>query len=386
MKQRITVMLLIATIAAVPACNSGADTNSLAGKKAELQKLKTEQVKLNESILKLEEEIAKLDTAGGVKQIARQIEVMALNPVNFTHYIDLQGKIDAEDISYVTPRGMGGQVKALFVKKGDYVNKGQLLLKLDDAILQQNLKQLQSQLDFATNIFNRQKNLWEQGIGTEVQFLTAKNNVEAIEKQMAVLKEQLNTSNVYAEVSGVADEVNVRVGEMFQGVTAAGPQIKIVNTSRLKAVVDIPENYLSRVSKGSKVMINVPDLGIAVPGEISVISQSINASSRGFIAEVKLAYNKAFKPNQVAIVKIQDYAASNIIAVPVNMVQSDEKGKYVYVMETKGDKSYARRKSIVTGESYEGNIEVKSGLAAGDQLVTEGYQTLYEGQLVKLVK
>ncbi len=386
MKQRITVMLLIATIAAVPACNSGADTNSLAGKKAELQKLKTEQVKLNESILKLEGEIAKLDTAGGVKQIARQIEVMALNPVNFTHYIDLQGKIDAEDISYVTPRGMGGQVKALFVKKGDNVNKGQLLLKLDDAILQQNLKQLQSQLDFATNIFNRQKNLWEQGIGTEVQFLTAKNNVEAIEKQMAVLKEQLNTSNVYAEVSGVADEVNVRVGEMFQGVTAAGPQIKIVNTSRLKAVVDIPENYLSRVSKGSKVMINVPDLGIAVPGEISVISQSINASSRGFIAEVKLAYNKAFKPNQVAIVKIQDYAASNIIAVPVNMVQSDEKGKYVYVMETKGDKSYARRKSIITGESYEGNIEVKSGLAAGDQLVTEGYQTLYEGQLVKLVK
>lgn len=379
-------MLLIATIAAVPACNSGADTNSLAGKKAELQKLKTEQVKLNESILKLEGEIAKLDTAGGVKQIARQIEVMALNPVNFTHYIDLQGKIDAEDISYVTPRGMGGQVKALFVKKGDNVNKGQLLLKLDDAILQQNLKQLQSQLDFATNIFNRQKNLWEQGIGTEVQFLTAKNNVEAIEKQMAVLKEQLNTSNVYAEVSGVADEVNVRVGEMFQGVTAAGPQIKIVNTSRLKAVVDIPENYLSRVSKGSKVMINVPDLGIAVPGEISVISQSINASSRGFIAEVKLAYNKAFKPNQVAIVKIQDYAASNIIAVPVNMVQSDEKGKYVYVMETKGDKSYARRKSIITGESYEGNIEVKSGLAAGDQLVTEGYQTLYEGQLVKLVK
>lgn len=386
MKQRITVMLLIATIAAVPACNSGADTNSLAGKKAELQKLKTEQVKLNESILKLEEEIAKLDTAGGVKQIARQIEVMALNPVNFTHYIDLQGKIDAEDISYVTPRGMGGQVKALYVKKGDNVNKGQLLLKLDDAILQQNLKQLQSQLDFATNIFNRQKNLWEQGIGTEVQFLTAKNNVEAIEKQMAVLKEQLNTSNVYAEVSGVADEVNVRVGEMFQGVTAAGPQIKIVNTSRLKAVVDIPENYLSRVSKGSKVLINIPDLGIAVPGQISVISQSINANSRGFIAEVKLAYNKAFKPNQVAIVKIQDYAASNIIAVPVNMVQSDEKGKYVYVMETKGDKSYARRKSIVTGESYEGNIEVKSGLAAGDQLVTEGYQTLYEGQLVKLVK
>lgn len=281
---------------------------------------------------------------------------------------------------------MGGQVKAVYVKKGDAVRKGQLLLKLDDAILQQNLKQLQNQLDFAKNIFQRQKNLWDQGIGTEVQFLTAKNNVESLEKQMDVLKEQMSTSNVYAEVSGIADEVNIRVGEMFQGVTAAGPQIKIVNTSRLKAVVDIPENYLARVARGSKVVVNIPDLPLVVNGEIGLISQSINASSRGFTAEIKLPSNNKLKPNQIAQVKIQDYAASQIIAVPVNMVQSDEKGKYVYVMEKNGEKLIARRKTIITGESYEGSIEVKSGLVAGEQLVTEGYQTLYEGQLVAAVQ
>lgn len=384
MKKSLVAFLLLSLIAA---CSSEKEKKgSLTDKKTELQKLKNDQVKLVESIRKLEEEIAKLDTSGGLKQLAKQIEVMTLSPVDFTHYIDLQGRIDAEDISYVTPRGMGGQVKAVYVKKGDAVRKGQLLLKLDDAILQQNLKQLQNQLDFAKNIFQRQKNLWDQGIGTEVQFLTAKNNVESLEKQMDVLKEQMSTSNVYAEVSGIADEVNIRVGEMFQGVTAAGPQIKIVNTSRLKAVVDIPENYLARVARGSKVVVNIPDLPLVVNGEIGLISQSINASSRGFTAEIKLPSNNKLKPNQIAQVKIQDYAASQIIAVPVNMVQSDEKGKYVYVMEKNGEKLIARRKTIITGESYEGSIEVKSGLVAGEQLVTEGYQTLYEGQLVAAVQ
>lgn len=384
MKKSLVAFLLLSLIAA---CSSETEKKGgLADKKTELQKLKNDQVKLVESIRKLEEEIAKLDTSGGLKQVAKQVEVMTLSPVNFTHYIDLQGRIDAEDISYVTPRGMGGQVRAVYVNKGDAVRKGQLLLKLDDAILQQNLKQLQNQLDFAKNIFQRQKNLWDQGIGTEVQFLTAKNNVESLEKQMDVLKEQMSTSNVYAEVSGIADEVNIRVGEMFQGVTAAGPQIKIVNTSRLKAVVDIPENYLARVARGSKVVVNIPDLPLVVNGEIGLISQSINASSRGFTAEIKLPFNSKLKPNQIAQIKIQDYAANQIIAVPVNMVQSDEKGKYVYVMEKNGEKLIARRKTIITGESYEGSIEVKSGLAAGEQLVTEGYQTLYEGQLVAAVQ
>jgi len=382
MKIRIASVALSALVMLLTACtNRGDQKGGLEEKKAALKNLKSEQVKLLQSIKQLEDEIALIDTAAR-KSNARQVGVTTLNTVNFTHYIDLQGKIDAEDISYVTPKGMGGQVVALYIKKGDQVKKGQLLLKLDDAIVQQSLKQLQTQLDFAKNIFQRQKNLWDQGIGTEVQYLTAQNNVQALEKQIATVNEQLNTTKVYAEVSGIADEVNVRIGEFFQGVTAAGPQIKIVNTSRLKAVVDIPENYISRISKGTNVTVRVPDLDKEYATSISVVSQSINPSSRGFIAEMKIPSDAKLKPNQLALVKILDYSVKNIIAVPLNMVQSDEKGKFVYVMETQGNKKVARKKAIVTGESYEGQIEVKSGLSAGDQLITQGYQSLYEGQVV----
>lgn len=374
-------LMMVAVLFGAPACTSKDQSKGdLAGKKARWQQLKSEQLKLTQEIQQLEQDIRSLDTTAPAT--AKQVEVITLAPANFTHFIDLQGKIDAEDISYVTPRGMGGQVVALYIKKGDAVKKGQLLLKMDDAILQQNLKQLQSQLDFARNIFQRQKNLWDQGIGTEVQFLTAKNNVEALEKQIATLNEQLNTTRVYSEASGIADEVNIRVGEFFQGLTAAGPQIKIVNTSRLKAVVDIPENYISRIQKGTQVQVSIPDLSRQFSTEISVISQSINPNSRGFTAEMKVAYDPKLKPNQIALIKIQDYAVSNIITIPVNLVQSDEKGKYVYVLQTTGQQKAARRKTIVTGESYEGRIEVKSGLSAGDQLISEGYQNLYEGQSV----
>ncbi len=380
MKRLISTGLILASLVLIQACASKKDEKAdLTAKKTQLAELKSQHDKLTGDIKKLEDEIAKLDPTAA-KAAPLQVATATVTTQDFKHFIDLQGRIDAEDISYVTPRGMGGMVKEIFVKKGDNVRKGQLLLKLDDAILQQNLKQLSTQLDFARNIYQRQKNLWEQGIGTEVQYLTSKNNVDALEKQIAVLKEQLSTSNVYAEVSGIADEVNIRVGETFTGNPAMG--IKIVNTSRLKAVVDIPENYLSRVSKGTKVLVQVPDLAKKYDAVITLIGQSINPNSRGFMAEARIPYDGQLKPFQVALVKIQDYSAPNAIAVPVNLVQTDDKGKYVFIVEKSGDKTVARKKQVVLGESYNGLIEVKSGLTSGAELVTDGYQTLYEGQLI----
>ena len=382
MKRLITSSLILAALFLIQACASKKENNTeLAAKKTQLADLKSQHDKLNVDIKKLEDEIAKLDPTA-TKANPLQVAATTIVAQDFKHFIDLQGRIDAEDISYVTPRGMGGMVKEIFVKKGDNVRKGQLLLKLDDAILQQNLKQINTQLEFAKNIYQRQKNLWDQGIGTEVQYLTSKNNVDALEKQISVLKEQLNTSNVYAEVGGIADEVNIRVGETFTGNPAMG--IKIVNTSRLKAVVDVPENYLSRISKGTKVVVQVPDLAKKYDAVITLIGQSINPNSRGFMAEARIPYDGQLKPFQVALVKIQDYSALNAIAVPVNLVQTDDKGKYVFVVEKNGDKTLARKKQVVLGETYNGLIEVKSGLTVGDQLVTEGYQTLYEGQLISV--
>lgn len=210
--------------------------------------------------------------------------------------------------------------------------------------------------------------------------------MDALERQLDVIKEQSSTTRVYAQVNGIADEVNVRVGEFFQGMTALGqPQIKIVNNSRLKAVVDVPETYLAKVKKGTKVKVIVPELDVEIIGDINVISQSINQNSRGFLAEIHIPANNKLKPNLIAQVKILDYAVTNILTIPLNLIQSDEHGKFVYISETKGNKLYAKKLKIEVGESYEGRIEVKAGLNAGDQIITEGFQGLYEGQLIETI-
>jgi membrane fusion protein (multidrug efflux system) len=372
--------LLICTLFLIAACSGNKEENKdLAGKKAELEKLTKERDAIADKITALEADIQKLSGADAAEK-AKLVEITELVNQDFTHYIELQGKITTENVSYVTPRGMGGQVKSIFVKEGDNVKKGQLLMKLEDGIIQQNIKQVESQLSFAKNIFSRQENLWKEGIGTEVQYLSAKNNVESLEKQLDLVKEQLSTTSVFAQVSGIVEDVSIRVGETFMGSPMAG--ITIVNPSAMKAVVDVPENYVSKIKKGMAVVVNVPDLNQSFNSNISLISETINVTSRSFIAESKVGGNANLKPNQIAIVKILDHEAKNAIVIPVETVQSDEKGKYVYVAAFEGNKTVARKKAITIGEFYDELIEVNAGLTTGDKLITKGYQGLYDGQLI----
>ncbi|MEP6616685.1 MAG: biotin/lipoyl-binding protein, partial [Ginsengibacter sp.] len=218
---------------------------TLGDKKVELEKLKAQKNSTDEKIKGLESDIAKLDTGAARSDKVKLVSVSPVITENFKHYIDLQSRVDAENISYVSPRGMGGQVRQVYVKKGDHVGKGQLLLKLDDAVARQNvvavrqsMGAVETQLALAKTIYARQKNLWDQNIGTEVQLLQSKSNVEGLENQLKTMREnvksaqeQVNLSNVYSDVSGVADEVNIHAGESFMG----GPGgIKIVNTNSLK--------------------------------------------------------------------------------------------------------------------------------------------------------
>ncbi|MEY3350026.1 MAG: hypothetical protein RIQ50_137 [Bacteroidota bacterium] len=372
--------ILIGTLALLTACADKKEENpNLAGKKAELEKLTEQRDALSKKILDLETEIKKLGGATSTEK-TKLVEITELVNSDFAHYIELQGKIMTENLSYVTPRGMGGQVKSIYVKEGDAVKKGQLLMKLEDGIIQQNIKQVESQLSFARNIFTRQENLWKEGIGTEVQYLSAKNNVESLEKQLELVKEQLSTTNVYAQVSGVIEDVSIRVGEVFMGSPLAG--ITIVNPTALKAVVDVPENYVSRIKKGMPVVISIPDLNESFNSSINLISETINVTSRSFTAESKVPGKTAVKPNQVAVVKILDHESKNAIVIPVETVQADEKGKYVYVQSQENGKMIARKKQITIGEFYDENIEVTSGLSTGDKLITKGYQGLYDGQLI----
>ncbi|MFN5375726.1 MAG: efflux RND transporter periplasmic adaptor subunit [Chitinophagaceae bacterium] len=372
--------LLICTLFLIAACSGNKEENKdLAGKKAELEKLTKERDAIAAKITTLETEIQKM-SGNTATEKTKLVEVTELINQDFAHYIELQGKITTENVSYVTPRGMGGQVKSIYVKEGDNVKKGQLLMKLEDGIIQQNIKQVESQLSFAKNIFERQENLWKEGIGTEVQYLSAKNNVESLDKQLDLVKEQLSTTSVYAQVSGIVEDVNIRVGETFMGSPMAS--ITIVNPSAMKAVVDVPENYVSKIRKGMPVVINVPDLNQSFNSSISLISETINVTSRSFVAESKVGGNGNLKPNQIAIVKILDHEAKNAIVIPVETVQSDEKGKYVYVAIQEGNKTVARKRVITIGEFYDELIEVNAGLATSDKLITKGYQGLYDGQLI----
>ncbi len=381
MKPYASLIVLILTLAS---CGGGSKegTSALAEKQAQLEAFKKQQAELGVKIQSLEQEIIKLDPSAQPEKI-KLVGVTMVETRDFAHYIDLQGRIATDQMYYVSPRGMGGQVKAVYVKQGDRVRKGQLLLKLDDAIIQQNVRQLENQLAFAKNIYDRQQNLWKDGIGTEVQYLTARNNVENLEKQIGIVKEQAGQSNVYAEVSGIAETVNVRDGEVFTGNPMAG--ITIVDPSSLKAIVDVPENYVARIHKGMPVSISIPDIDKSVDASISLLSETINQASRSFTAESRLPSVAGLKPNQVAVVRILDHASKNATVVPVETIQTDDKGKYVFVMREENGKKIARKVPVTVGQFYDEQIEVTSGITAGDKLVTRGFQGLYEGQRIDLV-
>jgi RND family efflux transporter MFP subunit len=197
-------------------------------------------------------------------------------------------------------------------------------------------------------------------------------------------KEQLSQTQVYADVYGVVDQLNLKVGELFAPATASlgGGQIRIVNTSRLKAVVEVPENYLASVQKGTPVVIEVTDLGKTFNSTISFVGQSVNANSRAITAEAKIPQDATLKPNLLATVKIRDYNVSNTIVIPMITLQNDEKGKFVYVLTSENGKSIARKRAVTVGSIYGEQIEVKSGLQAGDKLITQGFQSVYDGQPV----
>ncbi len=386
--------LLLALVVAIASCGGGAkEKGKLGDKKAELEKLKKEQKVLNEKIATLVTEIGQLDSTA-VK--AKLVNVETIGGGTFNHYIDLQGKIDAKNTAYVAPK-MPGVVRAIYVQKGSFVRKGQTILKLDDAVVRQQVAAaaqqtgaIRSQLNLAKTSLQRQQNLWENNIGTEMQVIQAKANVETItsqlraaEAQVGMAREQLDFSNVRADISGVIDQVNVRVGEQFTGVTATGPQISIVNTSVLKLMVQVPETYISSVNVGTPIVITLPDANNRViNSKVSVASKLIDPVSRTFTIEANVPSDPAIRANQIAKVQLQEYSRGNAITVPLNTLQTDQEGKYVMVAVTENKNLVARKKRVITGNLSGDRLEIKSGLSAGDQIITQGVESVYEGQVI----
>ncbi|HZH65065.1 MAG TPA: efflux RND transporter periplasmic adaptor subunit [Flavisolibacter sp.] len=379
MKKYLIGIVLISLIVASCGSSKKDEAGKLNDKKAELQKLKGEQAKLTEQITVLEKDIAKLDT--NVVAKPKLVAVAAIDPQSFDHYIDLQGKVDATNIAYVAPpNGQGGIVKALYVKQGQSVRKGQVLARLDDQLIRQQIAPLQVQLSAAEDTYKRTKNLFDQGVGTYQNVLNAQTQVETFRKNIDIIQRQAALMTVTAPMSGVAEKVDVRVGETFTGVTAIGPQISIVNTGNLKITALVPENYLGRVGVGTTLEVELPGSQKKLTTKVSVAGKIIDPTSRSFQIEAPVPSDPSLKPNQIAIVRIRDYSAANAITIPLNVLQNDEQGKYVIVATKEGTKTVARKRRVVVGELYGERLEIKSGVQSGDMIVTEGYQELYEGQ------
>jgi len=377
-----TISLVIMSLA----CGGG--SNPIEAKKASLEKLKKQALALNGQIASLEKELEQ----AGAKDQAKAVLVSIAPIINqdFNHFIELQGKVESESVSYITPRAGGGQVKALYVKRGDRVRKGQLILQLDNSMVKQsaaaaaqNLETIKAQAALAKSVYEKQKNLWEQNIGSEIQLMTAKTNADAsasqlkaATEQLGMVNQQLSYTSVYSDVDGVAEEVNVKVGDLFGGPG----QIKIVNTDKLKLTSQIPENYAGKVKVGTEATLVFPDINKTIETKLGVVGAVIDPLSRSFYVESKLPIDKDFRANQLVQVKIKDYTKTNAIIIPINLIQNDEKGKFIYVATSENGKLIARKRAVTIGEFYANNIEILSGLAAGEQMVTEGYQALYDGQ------
>lgn len=386
-----TILKLSAGVLMLTLAACGASVNdNISKKKEELTKAKSEQKELSEKlskvsdkVLKLEDELSKLDSSFAKPEKTKLVAITSLSSARFTHFIDLKGRIDAVNVAYVTPRGLGGQVKALYVKQGDMVKKGQLLAKLDDVASRQQLEQAKIQYSTAKTFYERRKNLWDQKIGAEIDLINAKAQMDNAAKAVEQAQNQLDMTNVYAEMNGVADQVTIRVGEALSAQTASLSGIRIVNTSDLKVVADVPENYQSKIGVGSNVLITLPEANNdSIRAKVNVAGKLIDPDKRTFYIEARIPAGKSLRPNQLAIVRIQDYTTPDAITIPVSTLQSDENGKFVMVAINQNGKLTAVKRAVTVGELYGDKLEVKTGLQAGDQLITEGFQGLYDGQLI----
>lgn len=349
-------------------------------KNEELIKLKKQQQELVSKINDLQAELeAQNPNSGATEGINVVAEEVTTKP--FTHAIEVHGTLDSDENLKVFPQTQG-VVTQVLVKVGDRVRKGQVIAKIDDQAMLKSYAQMSTQYKLAADLYERQKGLWEQRIGSEVQYMQAKTQKEALENGLAALKDQLNYAQIKSPINGSIEELPIRIG---MTASPAAPVATVINFTAMKIVADIAEAYNTSVSVGDQVTLYFPDLGKEVTSKISSASKFINPQNRSFKVEVKVPGNITnLKANMIAVLRIVDYKNNNAFVINVNAIQSDANGTYVYAITTDKGKALANKKYVTQGLTYNGMAEVKSGLNAGDRIVTVGQLGLTDGVQVKL--
>ncbi|HZX73732.1 MAG TPA: efflux RND transporter periplasmic adaptor subunit [Cyclobacteriaceae bacterium] len=347
-------------------------------KKAELATLKTEYAAMQKKIQGLEAELAKEGKDSTAVRM-KDVGVTELAPKKFEYYVQTQGTIESEENIQISAKSAGNITK-VYVREGDVVSNGQTIAQIDNSLIIRGIDELKASLELATTVYDKQKNLWDQKIGTEVQYLQAKNNKEGLERRLASMNEQNEMTKIKSPINGIVDEVQVKAG---QNIAPGMPTARVVNSLDLKMTANVSEAYVTNIKKGNKVIVYLPDLKRELEAKISFVGRNINQLSRTFNIEVDLPSNPDLRPNMTAIVKIVYDSYPTALVVPINVVQDINGEKIVYIAEANGNQLVARRKVITIDGVYDNKAKV-NGLTAGDKVITAGFQGLNDGQFIKI--
>ena len=348
-------------------------------RKSELSK---EQSAITSDINKLDEAINTLDKNKNLNLVT----VTTLKDSTFEHFAEVQGNVATDENIIIYPE-YSGILKNVYVKEGDRVNKGQVLAKIDDGGLSSQVAQAQAQATLAKTTYERQQRLWEQNIGSEIQFLEAKTNFEATQKAAEQLQSQLAKTTVTAPFSGVIDNIISNQGEV---VSPGQSQLfRIINLNNMYVEAAVPENYLPKIQKGTSVKVMISSVNKEYDGKVTDVGSNINANNRTFRVKIAIPNpDKLIRPNQIATILLNDYTAASAITIPESTIQKNAVGEsLVYTLERKTDSTGVARKNVIeTGYLYNNMMEVTDGLSQGEILIVEGSKSLRDGQEVKISK
>jgi RND family efflux transporter MFP subunit len=374
-------ILIIALAVFMGACSGNSDVEKL---KSKLEKIEKEIQEKTIEAAELQEEIAQLDPEFSKKSDQSVlIKTQGVKPQDFKHKIQVQGEVASRKNITMGAETMG-RVLQINVAPGDMVKRNQLLVKMDASTTENSIKELKTALDLATTIYEKQKNLWEQKIGTEVQYLEAKNRKETLERQLATVQSQLEMAYLKAPFNGRINDVNVNIGEMVQ---PGMPVLSMVSQEEMYLKSDVSEEYINDFNQGDSVEVYLPSIKKSFTTVVSAVSYVINPANRTFQLEVKVnEFVDKLKPNQFARLTLVDYENENAIVVPSYVVQQDNLGDFVYVVKTDKNQKVAEKIRVERGKTYDGNTEILKGIKSGDTIISEGYREAVNGIAVRIAQ
>ncbi len=373
MKYGVIAILLIF----LASCSSPETEKSI---RDQIAKNKKEISSLEQQTAVLEKKLAGIDPDGDKNKQQIPVTITEVTTGKFNHYIEVSGTAEAVREAYISPE-IGGQIREIYVQEGDYVERGKVLAKLNTEMTESSIADLQASLDLAVVVYEKQKRLWDQGIGSEIQYLNAKNTKESLEQKMVTLKAQLEMAILKSPVNGIVDEIFQKRGEL---ASPGMRMMQVVNLDELFINADVSETYLSQINEGDMVSLEFPvypDMKIDAP--VFRKGNVINPGNRTFTIQMKLKNpDKSLKPNILSVIHINDFSSDSAMVIPSVLIKQDITGSYIYTIEDNAGNMVAKKVYVTTGQTYEDKTMVLTGIYPGQKIIDQGYNMVSDGSEV----